>query len=87
MVAPIAPPITVPISDSGLESLTWLPAAAPTSPPTIVPDFVSPSIDTFFNETTSPYSTFEILCEESRSYVSGFRDELEQLVKKRDESY
>ena len=54
MVAPIAPPITAPISDSGLESLTWLPAAAPTNPPTIVPDFVSPSIDTFFRETTSP---------------------------------
>ena len=54
MVAPIAPPNTAPISDSGLESLTLLPAAAPTNPPTIVPDFVSPSIDTLFKEATSP---------------------------------
>ena len=31
-----------------------LPAAAPTRPPTKVPDLVLPSIATFFTETTSP---------------------------------
>ncbi|GIR87891.1 MAG: hypothetical protein CM15mP86_13500 [Gammaproteobacteria bacterium] len=47
MVEPIAPPRTAPISDSGLESLTPLPVAAPTRPPTNAPDFVLPSIVTF----------------------------------------
>ena len=54
IVAPIAPPRTAPISDSGFESLISLPAAAPTRPPTKVPDLVLPSIATFFTETTSP---------------------------------
>ena len=53
-VAPIAPPKTAPISDSGFELLISLPAAAPTKPPTIVPGVVLPSILTFFRETTSP---------------------------------